>query len=263
MERLHDPSTNAFGKVEHVYSLRDIDVITQRIADDEWAALGSVVAESMYETILEVGEEALNRRGWVDRMSLTSRIAENVSDAVEKALQKVRSQPSNTFDQGPHHLPQELTTTLNTLLRHELGTIVGLEEGTNYNYEKRDLSLLVLSSVSDAIESYCGISNIHAPFFDLSTEMNHRIKDRRRNLLVKHSRGYENIHDVEDDIRSSRLDWVRKVLGGKAASNYEMGEVTTHDGNEHSHEKERKMREERRTSIWNALFQDLDGALMP
>eukprot|EP01083_Nonionella_stella_P144385 450732_1 len=43
MERLHDPSTNAYGRVEHVYSLSEIDRITQKITDDEWAALGSVI----------------------------------------------------------------------------------------------------------------------------------------------------------------------------------------------------------------------------
>ena len=83
MERLHDPSTNAFGSVEHVYTLRDIDRVTKMISDDEWNALGSTVAESMYESILEVGDDALKQRGWVDRMSLTNRIAEEVSSAVE------------------------------------------------------------------------------------------------------------------------------------------------------------------------------------
>ena len=88
MERLHnDPSTDVhspYGKsVEHVYTLRDIDVVTRRVADDEWTGLGSAVAESMFETILEVGDEALARRGWVERTSLTERIAEEVSSAVE------------------------------------------------------------------------------------------------------------------------------------------------------------------------------------
>jgi len=87
MERLHDPSTNAF-QVEHVYSLRDIDRITQKITDDEWSALGSVIAETMLETILDVGDDALKQRGWVERMSLTNRIAEEVSRVVEKTLYK-------------------------------------------------------------------------------------------------------------------------------------------------------------------------------
>ena len=52
MERLHDPSTNAYGPVEHVYSLHDIDVITQTIYDDEWTCLGSVIAETRFKTIL-------------------------------------------------------------------------------------------------------------------------------------------------------------------------------------------------------------------
>eukprot|EP01083_Nonionella_stella_P070543 188791_1 len=55
MERLHDPSTNSYGRAEHIYSLRDIDAITRTIADDEWTALGSAIAEAMYETILDVG----------------------------------------------------------------------------------------------------------------------------------------------------------------------------------------------------------------
>lgn len=82
MERLHDPSTNAYS-VEHVYSLRDIDVVTRKIADDEWTALGSIVAEALYEMILDVGDDALKQRGWVDRMSLTNKISEEVSGAVE------------------------------------------------------------------------------------------------------------------------------------------------------------------------------------
>lgn len=83
MERLHDPSTNAYGRVEHVYSLNEIGIITKKISDDEWTALGSVIAETMLETILDVGDDALNRRGWVERTTVTNRIAEEVSSAVE------------------------------------------------------------------------------------------------------------------------------------------------------------------------------------
>eukprot|EP00579_Thalassiosira_antarctica_P019963 CAMPEP_0201954082 /NCGR_PEP_ID=MMETSP0904-20121228/2188_1 /ASSEMBLY_ACC=CAM_ASM_000553 /TAXON_ID=420261 /ORGANISM="Thalassiosira antarctica, Strain CCMP982" /LENGTH=263 /DNA_ID=CAMNT_0048498037 /DNA_START=171 /DNA_END=965 /DNA_ORIENTATION=- len=263
MERLHDPSTNAYGPAEHVYSLHDIDVITQTIYDDEWTALGSVIAETMFETILEVGDDALGQRGWVERMSLTNRIAEEVSSAVEKSLYKIRSQPSNTFDHGLHPLPEEVLTSLHTLLRHELGSIIGLGDDTSFDYNGRDLSLIVLSSVSDAIESYCGITNINAPFFNLSNEMEHRIRDRRRALMIKHSRGYENVKDVEKDILKARKEWMREVLGNRAALNYEFGEVTTKAGNEHSHEKEKRTREGRKSSMLNALFQDLDGALMP
>ena len=83
MERLHDTSTNPYGSVEHIFSLHEIDVITRKIADDEWMGLGSVISETMFETILDVGENALKERGWVDRMSLTDRIAEDVSSVVE------------------------------------------------------------------------------------------------------------------------------------------------------------------------------------
>eukprot|EP01083_Nonionella_stella_P144386 450733_1 len=91
MERLHDPSTNAYGRVEHVYSLSEIDRITQKITDDEWAALGSVIAETMLETILEVGDDVLTQRGWVERMSVTNKIAEEVSTGVKKALYQIRN----------------------------------------------------------------------------------------------------------------------------------------------------------------------------
>lgn len=263
MERLHDPSTNSYGRAEHIYSLRDIDAITRTIGDDEWTALGSAIAEAMYETILDVGDDALGQRGWVERMSVTNRIAEEVSKSVEKTLSKIRSQPNGSFDQGPHPLPEELLSSLHALLRHELGTIIGLDDGTAFDYNGRDLSLIVLSSVSDAIESYCDVSNINAPFFNLSVEMEHRIRDRRRELLVKHSKGYENVKDVVEDIEQSRKGWMRQALGNKAAANYEFGEVTTKAGNEHSHEKEKKARENRQSSVFNALFQDLNGVLMP
>lgn len=263
MERLHDPSANPYGSVEHVYSIRDIEVVTQKIADDEWTGLGSVIAETMFETILDVGDDALGEMSWVDSMSLTDRIAEEVSSSVEKTLYKIRSQPSNTFDQGPHSVPQELLASLHTLLRHELGTIIGLQDGESFDYNGRDLSLIVLSSMSEAIESYCGVTNINAPFFNLANEMDHRVRDRRRELLVKHSRGYENVRDVMSDIEGSRKEWVRDTLGNAAAKNYEFGEVTTKAGNEHSHMKEEKVRKVRQTSILNALFQHLDGVLMP
>lgn len=81
--------------------------------------------------------------------------------------------------------------------------------------------------------------------------------------MLKHSRGYENVKDVMSDIEQSRKVWVRDVLGNAAAKNYEFGEVTTKAGNEHSHEKEKRARKVRRSNFLNALFQDLDGILMP
>ena len=83
MERLHDTSTNAFGSIEHVYSLSDIDYVTRKIAEDEWMALGTAIAEAMYEMILDVGDEALHEMGFVERMSVTDKIAEDVTSAVE------------------------------------------------------------------------------------------------------------------------------------------------------------------------------------
>ena len=117
--------------------------------------------------------------------------------------------------------------------------------------------------MTDAIESYCNIQNVNAPFFDLSTEMEHRIRDRRRELLLKHSRGYESLRDIEEDIRDSRGAWIRDVLGNRAARSYEFGEVTTKAGNARGHEVERRERVDRRSGILSALFQDLDGVLMP
>jgi len=272
MERLHqDPSTvNTYGPIEHVYSLQDIDTITQHITDDEWTALGSVIAETMLEMILDVGEDGLMERGWVERTVLANRIAEDVSSVVEKELHKLQSQSGNTFDYG-RVLPQELLTSFQTLLRHELDTIINRttdrnqkdqSSATTFDYNKRDLSLLILSTISDAIESYCGISNIHAPFFNLNHEMEHRIAKRRRELLLKHSKGYENVRDVVSDIRETRKEWVRTELGNRAASHYEFGEVITNAGNGRSQQKEKSVREEWREGILNALFLD-DGGLMP
>ena len=268
MECLHHPTTAAKAyPVEHVYSLQEIDQITNKIAADEWAALGSVIAEQMLEMILDIGKEALCQRPGVDRMRITDKIAEEISNDVEKTLYKIRLTESsrNAFDQG-HHLPEQLLSSLETLLRHELGTIIGLDgSSTNsqFNTDGHNLSILVLSTVSKAIEQYCSISNVNAPFFNLSNEMDNRVRDRRRELLLKHSAGYESVQDVLNDIETSRLQWMRDTLGGKSCQNYEFGEVTTKIGNKHSHLKEKKMRDGRRSSILNALFIDFDGVLMP
>ena len=81
--------------------------------------------------------------------------------------------------------------------------------------------------------------------------------------MIKDSRCYENVKDVEWDIQKARKEWMREFLGNMVAVNYEFGEVTTKAGNEHSHEKEKKARENRQSSVFNALFQDLNGVLMP
>ena len=133
-----------------------------------------------------------------------------------------------------------------------------------FHYNGRDLSVLVLSSVTEAIESYFGIDNANAPFFDLINEMDLRVANRRRDLLVKHSRGYEGVRDVFDDIESSRVAWLRDVLGTRAARYYEFGDVTTRVGNGHSHERERTSRRRgMRFDILGGLFRDLEGTLIP
>lgn len=83
MERLHDPSTNAYGPLEHVYSIAEIHHITHKIEDDEWMALGSAIAEKLLETVLDVCSSALKRMGWVERMSVTNKVADDVSKAVK------------------------------------------------------------------------------------------------------------------------------------------------------------------------------------
>lgn len=157
----------------------------------------------------------------------------------QKILNKLGAQP---LHQGPHPLPEELISSLHNLLLQELATITGT---ATFDYSGHDLSLLVLSSVSDAIEAYCGITNIDAPFFGLNQEVNHRIRSRRRKLLIKHAKGYESVKDIERDIVASRKVWVRDVLGSKAAKNFHFGEVTTKGGNLHTHREEKQKKEER------------------
>jgi len=202
-------------------------------------ALGTAIAEAMYEMILDVGDEALYKMGFVERMSVTNKIAEDVTAAVEKIINKLGAHP---LHQGPHPLPEELISSLHNLLRQELATITGTAA---FDYSGHDLSLLVLSSVSDAIEAYCGITNIDAPFFRLNQEVNHRIRSRRRKLLIKHAKGCESVKDIVRDIEGSRKVWVRDVLGNKAAKNFHFGEVTTKGGNLHTHQEEKQKKEER------------------
>ena len=75
-------------------------------------------------------------------MSLTSRIVEDVSSA---------------FD-------------VSSISRWKF-CIIGLGDDTSFDYNGHDLSLIVLSSESNAIESYCGITNINALFFNLSNSI--------------------------------------------------------------------------------------------
>jgi len=254
MERLHDPSTNAFGPLEHLYSLAEIDEITHKIEDDEWTALGSAIAEAMLEMILDVGSGALKRMGWVERMSITNKVAEDVSKTVTKSLYTIRFQPL-TSDQGHHRIPDELLSPLYKLLRQELRKISGDE---SFECSSQNLSLLVVSCVGEAIETYLGITNVDAPFFCLSKEMEHRVSNRRKELLMKHAKGYESVKDVEKDIQDTRKNWVRVKLGKKAAVDYHFGEITTKVGNGKIADKKKVF-----PSLWNALIQDLDGVLIP
>ena len=89
---------------------------------------------------------------------------------------------------------------------------------------------------------YCSVDNVSALFFDLTWEMDQCVSDQRGDLLSRHSRGYEGVRDILDDIKSSRLAWTREVLGSRVAMNYEFGKVTTRAGNGHSHERERMAR---------------------
>lgn len=182
---------------------------------------------------------------------------------VKKTLSKICYQ-SISHHQGPHPLPTEILTPLHKVLRRELQILLPNQEEF-LDQKGDDLSILALSSINEAIESYCGITNVHAPFFNLSNEMNHRIRDRRKQLLVKHSKGYEGVKDVEQDIEKSRKEWVRVVLGRDAAKDYKFGEVhhiMTKLGDAKK-EKERTRKRESRKKFVNALFRDLNGILVP
>lgn len=168
----------------------------------------------------------------------------------QKLVKKMRSSAQTLHQGGRQPLPEELLSSLHTLLRNELATVTG---NNDFDYTGHDLSLLVLSCVSDAIESYCGITNINAPFFGLDQEVQHRIQSRRRELLLKHNKGYESVKDIEREIENSRKVWVRDVLGSKAAKNYHFGEVTTKAGNKHTHRDEEKKKEEQARLLSNLL----------
>ena len=86
MERLHDLFTNVYGHVEHVYSPCKVGVITQKISNDNLTAIGSVIANTMLTKILDVGDGVLKKRGWVERTTVTNRIAKEVSNAMEAIL---------------------------------------------------------------------------------------------------------------------------------------------------------------------------------
>lgn len=172
----------------------------------------------------------------------------------KKSLHSVRLQ-SLAYDHGHYSIPDELLRPLYKLVRQELRNVSGDE---SFDCNSENLSLLVVSTVGEAIESYLGPVNVNAPFFSLPKEMDHRVSSRRKELLVKHAKGIENVHDVEKDIEESRKKWIRMNLGRKAASEYHFGDVITKVGNTQEVKKRRPM-----PSMWNALVQDLDGVLMP
>ena len=106
------------------------------------------------------------------------------------------------------------------LLRRLLNVIIGLNKSDMpFRYSRRDLSLLVLSGATEAVESYCGVDNMSALFVNLTCEMDRRMSDQWGGLLLRHLRGFEGMHNVLDDIESSRLAWMCEVLGSRAAMN--------------------------------------------
>jgi hypothetical protein len=174
--------------------------------------------------------------------------------AFQKSLYTIRYQ-SLTFHHEQHSVPNELLSPLYKLFRRELQNI---SADQSFECNSENLSVLVVSAVGDAIESYLGLTNVNAPFFSLPKEMEHRISNRRKELLVKHAKGYESLKDVVKDIVESRKIWVRTKMGRKAASSYHFGEITTKVGNRNEAQKKNGA-----PSLWNALIQDLDGVLMP
>ena len=97
-----------------------------------------------------------------------------------------------------------------------LNIILGLDRSnTPFRYRGRNLSLLVLLALTDAVESYCGVDNASAPFFGLARKMDQCVSDRWGDLLSRHFRGCEGIRNVLNDI----MAWTHKVLGPRAAVN--------------------------------------------
>lgn len=142
--------------------------------------------------------------------------------------------------------------------------MIGLDPATqSFDYDGRDLSIVVVAAATDAIEKYCDVADVHAPFFSLTSEMESRVRGRRRELLLKHARGFESVKDVAEDVRTSRREWARTALGegggggARAAavgdSVAEWGEVTTRAGNERCHRRERRVRDNRREAIASIL----------
>lgn len=275
MEHLHDSSANRFGPVEHVYSLKDIDLVTRKIADDEWSALATQIAEDIYEMILDVSEEALHEMSFSERAVMTNEVAENVASGVEVSIIKLalchfqiihlnkRSRScyygqnvmnkmrAQSMSGSKQLLPEELLTSFDSLVCNEIATITGTKFVSDS--ADHDLSLLVLYCLCDSIESYFGITNINAPFFGIDNEIQNRIRSRRRSLLLKHHKGYESVTDIEKDIETSRQEWMKNNIGNKAANNYYFGEVTTKAGNRHSHQEE-KHKKEMRAKLLSSLL---------
>eukprot|EP00569_Conticribra_weissflogii_P000690 CAMPEP_0171357386 /NCGR_PEP_ID=MMETSP0878-20121228/46213_1 /TAXON_ID=67004 /ORGANISM="Thalassiosira weissflogii, Strain CCMP1336" /LENGTH=263 /DNA_ID=CAMNT_0011863429 /DNA_START=222 /DNA_END=1013 /DNA_ORIENTATION=- len=263
MERLHDPSANTYDPLEHVYCLDDINEITKKVADDEWIALGSAIAEAMLETILDIGTDALKAMGREERATSQERMAKDISNAVEASLDMIRYQPIY-HECGNHLLPDEILSPLQAVMRSELQLLLPFQEDL-LDQRSSDIQLLALSSINEAVESYCGVANVNAPFFNLASEMHQRIRKRRRELLVKHSRGYENVKDVERDIEKNRKKWLHIMFGRHAASDYKIGEthrVMTKLG-DISKEAKRQRNREARKKFLLVLFSDLNGVLLP
>ncbi len=167
-------------------------------------------------------------------------------------------------EHGTQPLPNEILVPLQAVLFKELQLLLPYEEDV-LDQRRSDVSLLALSSINEAVESYCGIANINAPFFNLVSEMHQRVCKRRRELLFKHSKGYENVKDVQRDIEENRKKWFRVVMGRNAASDYKIGEahhVMTKLGDASKEEEKQRHREARKQFLLG-LFQDLNGVLLP
>jgi hypothetical protein len=106
MKRLQNPSTNAYGCVEHVYSPCKVHVIAQNISDNEWTAIGSAIAKTMLERILDVGDDALKKRGWVERTTVTNRIAKEV---LSSELPSVVAYSSSFFSPAKNKSPTPIS----------------------------------------------------------------------------------------------------------------------------------------------------------
>ena len=88
-------------------------------------------------------------------------------------------QSASGFDCGLHSIPRDLPASPHALLRRSLNVIIGLNgSDMPFRYSGRDLSLLVLLAATKAVESYCGVDNVSASFFNLAHNIDRRVLDQ-------------------------------------------------------------------------------------